>query len=41
MKHPMIAGLAVLFTSLTVQGAEPETVPNPGTPAAEKSNGGG
>ena len=23
MKHPMISGLAVLVTSITVQGAEP------------------
>ena len=36
MKHPMIAGLAVLVTSLTVQGAEPTTGSN--TPAAEKTN---
>ena len=36
MKHPMIAGLAVLVTSLTVQGAEPKTGPD--TPAAEKTN---
>ena len=35
MKHPMIAGLAVLVTSLTVQGAEPKTGPD--TPAAEKT----
>ena len=33
MKHPMIAGLAVLVTSLTVQGAEPKTGPD--TPAAD------
>ena len=36
MKHPMIAGLAVLVTSLTVQGAEPKTGPN--TPAAAKTD---
>ena len=36
MKHPMIAGLAVMVTSLTVQGAEPKTGPD--TPAAEKTN---
>jgi hypothetical protein len=36
MKHPMIAGLAVLVTSLTVQGAESKTGPD--TPAAEKTN---
>ena len=35
-KHPMIASLAVLVTSLTVQGAEPKTGPD--TPAAEKVN---
>ena len=35
MKHPMIAGLAVMVTSLTVQGAEPKTGPD--TPAAEKT----
>ena len=33
MKHPMIAGLAVMVTSLTVQGSEPKTGPD--TPAAE------
>ena len=36
MKHPMIADLAVLVTSLTVQGAEPKTGPD--IPAAEKTN---
>ncbi|MCX6876931.1 MAG: hypothetical protein NTW21_24420 [Verrucomicrobia bacterium] len=36
MKHPMIAGLAVLVTSLTVLGAEPKTGPN--IPAAAKTN---
>ena len=36
MKHPMIAGLAALVASLTVQGAEPKTGPN--TPAAAKTD---
>ncbi|MCF7733608.1 MAG: hypothetical protein K9N23_18105 [Akkermansiaceae bacterium] len=36
MKHRMIAGLAVLVTSLAVQSAEPKTGPN--TTAAEKTN---
>ena len=36
MKYPMIAGLAVLVTSLTVQGAEPKTGPD--TAAVEKTN---
>ena len=36
MKHPMIAGLAVLVRSLTVQGAEPKTGPD--TPASGKTN---
>ena len=35
MKHPITAGLAVLVTSLTVQGAEPKTGPD--TPAVEKT----
>jgi hypothetical protein len=33
MKHPMIAAITVLVTSLTVQGAEPKTGPD--TPAAD------
>ena len=36
MKHPITAGLAVLVSSLTVQGAEPKTGPD--TPAAGKTN---
>jgi hypothetical protein len=36
MNHSMIAGLAVLVTSLTVQGAEPKTGPD--TPVVEKTN---
>jgi hypothetical protein len=35
MDHPMIAGLAVLVTSLAVQGAEPATKPD--TPGLEKT----
>ena len=35
MKHPMVAGLAVMVTSLTVQGAEPKTGPD--TQASEKT----
>ena len=38
MKHPMIACLAVVVTSLIVQGAEPKTEPNPDMSAAEKSS---
>ncbi len=36
MKHSITAGLAVLVSSLTLQGAEPKTGPD--TPAAGKTN---
>jgi hypothetical protein len=36
MKHPITPGLAVLVSSLTIQGAEPKTGPN--IPAADKTN---
>jgi hypothetical protein len=39
IKHPTPAGLVVLATSLTIQGAEPKTEPN--TPAAAKTNSAG